>query len=94
MTLANFEAAAAIIGKRWTPQILNALTEGPQRFGQLRDACPGIGSRILSARLRELEQDGIVTRTVYDEIPQRVEYRLTARGRGLVPAIAALRRWR
>ena len=82
--------------QKWSIEICFLLRmKEPRRFNELRDNLPGIGSRTLSQRLKELEQQGIVQRTVYPEVPVRVEYRLTPKGARLgdlfLPVIAHLR---
>ena len=88
-----FHGAIELIGRRWTGAIISVLLERPCRYATLRAAMPDITDRMLSERLRELEQEGIVTRTVVPETPVRVEYALTAKGRALGDAIAAIRAW-
>ena len=63
------------------------------RYSELERSLPGVSQKVLAQRLRELERDGLVTRTVYPEVPPRVEYGLTERGRALRPALALLRDW-
>jgi len=87
------ERALAIVGAKWTLLILHNLMDGPQRFGELARMLPGSTPKILSARLRELEQLGLLTRTAYPEVPPRVEYKLTRQGRTLRPIIDSLERW-
>ena len=89
----NFHEAIELIGKRWTGAILCALTERPMRFGELGKAVPGLSDRLLSQRLRELEDEGLVEREVEAGTPVRVTYSLTGRGEGLAPAINELRNW-
>ena len=89
----HFHAAIELIGKRWTGAILIALTERPLRFGELAKSVPGVSDRLLSQRLRELEDEGLVERTVAAEAPVKVTYSLTMRGVDLEPAIAELRDW-
>ena len=89
----HFHAAVELIGKRWTGAILCALTERPQYFAELSLAIPGLSDRLLSRRLRELEDEGLVERSVHDGSPARVSYALTEMGRGLEPAIRELRSW-
>lgn len=89
----HFHAAIELIGKRWTGAIVCALTEGPLRFGELVKAVPGVSDRLLSRRLRELENEGLVEREVEPGSPVRVTYSLTERGDGLRPAIAELQEW-
>jgi DNA-binding HxlR family transcriptional regulator len=82
-----------LIGKRWTGAIVSALTERPMRFGELRKAIPGLSDRLLSQRLRELEEEGLVEREVEAGTPVRVTYSLTAIGERLGPSIRELRSW-
>ena len=82
---------ADIIGAKWTALLLHDLSEGPRRFSELERACPGISPRTLSERLRQLEQEAIVERHSYAEVPPRVEYELTAKGESLLPIIDAMR---
>lgn len=89
----HFHAAIELIGKRWTGAIVWALTERPQRFGELSKAVPGVSDRLLSRRLRELEDEGLVEREVEPGSPVRVTYSLTEAGVGLRPAIAELKAW-
>jgi DNA-binding HxlR family transcriptional regulator len=89
----HFHAAIELIGKRWTGAILSALTEGPLRFGELARAVPGLSDRLLSQRLRELEQEGLVQRDVEPGSPVRVTYSLTEAGAELGPAISELKAW-
>ena len=89
----HFHAAIELIGKRWTGAIVCALTERPMRFGELGKAVPGLSDRLLSQRLRELEEEGLVQREVEAATPVRVTYSLTAIGAQLGPAIGELRSW-
>ena len=88
-----FHAAIELIGKRWTGAIISALTEGPLRFGELARAVPGLSDRLLSQRLRELEEEGLVEREVEAGTPVRVSYSLTQKGAELRPAIGELKQW-
>lgn len=88
-----FHAAIELIGKRWTGAIISALTEGPLRFGELARAVPGLSDRLLSQRLRELEEEGLVEREVEAGTPVRVSYSLTEKGVELRPAISELKQW-
>lgn len=81
------------LGDKWTLLIVRILSEGPQRFTSLKYAAEGISQRMLTLTLRKLERDGIVERTVYAEVPPRVEYELTRLGTTLVDPILALSTW-
>lgn len=70
-----------------------ALGDGPQRFGALQRRLDGVSQKMLTQSLRNLEGDGLISRTVYEEVPLRVEYGLTARGRTLLPLIASIKAW-
>lgn len=83
----------AKIANKWTAMILIALSSGPLRFGELRDAVDGISGKVLADTLRDLERDGIVERRAYDEVPPRVEYELTSLGQTLREPLTALGRW-
>ncbi len=89
----RFHRASELIGRRWTGAIIFVLLESRCRFATLRDAIPGITDRMLSERLHELEQEGIVDRTVIPETPVRVEYSLTRKGRALGSAVDAIAAW-
>lgn len=81
------------VGDRWTVLIVSVLEDGTRRFSELRDAVGGITPKVLTQTLRALERDGLVTRTVYAEVPPRVEYALTELGRSLIEPITAIREW-
>jgi DNA-binding HxlR family transcriptional regulator len=89
----QFHQAIELIGRRWTGAIIFLLLRSRCRFAALRDAVPGITDRMLSERLQELEQKGIVERTVVPETPVRVEYALTKKGRALAAAVDAVADW-
>ncbi|EAW34787.1 helix-turn-helix domain-containing protein [Lyngbya sp. PCC 8106] len=78
------------VGRKWSLQILRELFRGSRRTYELVEALPGISTKTLTIRLRQLEQYGLVKRTVYPEIPPRVEYSLTEKGQELQPVIEAL----
>jgi DNA-binding HxlR family transcriptional regulator len=90
---AEFHRASELIGRRWTGAIIFVLLKSKCRFAALRDAIPDITDRMLSERLQELEQEGILERTVLPEPPVRVEYALTKKGRGLATAFEAIAEW-
>lgn len=77
----------------WATLIVRELLHGPQRFGELREALPGISAHTLTSRLRSFEERGILTRTAYAEIPPRVVYELTDLGRELRPVLDAMNAW-
>jgi DNA-binding HxlR family transcriptional regulator len=84
---------AEVIGGKWTLLILRDLFDGTKRFGELRASLTGISPKTLSERLRLLEQADIIARTIYPEVPPRVEYALTPRGQMLQPIIETMREW-
>lgn len=87
------ERTLRIIGSKWTILIIRDLLEGTKRFGELRKSIAGISPRTLSDRLKSLEKEGIITRKIYPEVPPRVEYSLTKRGRGLTSIIMSMKEW-
>ncbi len=87
------ERAVSVLDGKWTLLILRELFGGTRRFGQLRAVLHGVSPKTLTERLRFLEDQGVVQRTIYAEIPPRVEYKLTERGRSAWPVIEALRDW-
>lgn len=88
----KLEAAMQLIGKRWTGLIIHQLLRGPQRFSEMESIIP-ISGKLLSERLKELEKWGIVKRHVYPEVPVKIEYELTERGKGMEPIISAIQKW-
>ena len=89
----DFHHAVELIGKRWAGAILWALADRPYYFGELCQSVPGLSDRLLSRRLRELEAEGLVSRTVHEGNPPRVSYSLTEKGEALQPAIQELGAW-
>lgn len=89
----HFHHAIELIGKRWTGAIVIALTERPMRYGELGKAIPGLSDRLLSQRLRELEEEGLVERQVEAGAPVRVVYSLTEAGQQLDPVLSELKSW-
>ena len=89
----RFHRASELIGRRWTGAIIYVLLKQRCRFATLREAIPQITDRMLSERLQELEQQGIVDRSVIPETPVRVEYELTKKGRALAQAMDAIAAW-
>lgn len=82
-----------VIGGKWKPVILHMLSSSCMRFSELKKNIPPVSQKMLTQQLRELELDGVVSRTVYPEVPPRVEYALTNRGVSLMPVIVALYQW-
>ena len=91
--MTELASALEIVGHKWTLLIVEHLLAGPRRFTEIERALIHANPKMVTARLRELEAAGLVSRTVYAEVPPRVFYALTERGRELRPAIDALRRW-
>ena len=91
--MTELAAALEIVGHKWTLLIVEQLLAGPRRFTEIERALGGANPKMVTARLRELEAAGLVSRTVYAEVPPRVVYALTEGGRELRPAVEALRRW-
>jgi DNA-binding HxlR family transcriptional regulator len=87
------EATLSVIGGLWKPVILFHLLRGKLRFNALCRLTPSATPRMITLQLRELEADGVVLRTVYPEVPPRVEYELTALGRSLEPLLLTMRAW-
>jgi DNA-binding HxlR family transcriptional regulator len=92
-TNCSVEAALSLIGGRWKGVVLFWLLKGKKRFSELRKILSNCSQRMLTVQLRELEEDGLVTRTVYAEVPPRVEYELTEFGRTLEKVLWALKDW-
>ena len=88
-----YHQAVELVGKRWTGAILFVLMDGPARFSEVKQLVPDLSDRLLSERMKELEAEGIVCRSVVDETPVRVEYALTVKGEALEPAVRALKVW-
>ncbi len=86
-------SCCALLARKWAPQIVAVLLSGPHRFSALHAAIPGVSDKVLSRRLAQLEQEGILTRTHYPEIPPRVEYELTPAGQALEAVIGEMHRW-
>ncbi|WP_241299668.1 winged helix-turn-helix transcriptional regulator [Burkholderia stabilis] len=86
-------ATVDVAGGKWKPLVVHYLMSGTKRFGELRRLIGTVTQRSLTLQLRELESDGIVTRTVFAEVPPRVEYTLTEFGRTLAPVLEAMKQW-
>ena len=88
----RFEKAVSILGQRWTTLILYQLMTGPQRFCTMTDKL-GVSGKMLSERLKDLEQQGFVIRNVYPETPVRIEYSLSEKGKSLTPIMKEIEIW-
>jgi DNA-binding HxlR family transcriptional regulator len=88
-----FHNAIELIGRRWTGAILRALSRGTDRFSALTETIPGLSDRMLSERLKELEAEGIVARTVIPDMPVRITYQLTPKGEALGSVMDAIGQW-
>lgn len=91
--MSPFEETLALLGDRWTLSLVDALAGSVLRFQEIQSAVPGIASNILSARLRRLEEGGLLARHTYMERPPRVEYRLTPAGEEAAALVHAARHW-
>ena len=89
----EIRAALKVLSGKWTLMILCQLSKRVARFNELKRTIPGITQHMLTTSLRELEANGLVQRTIYAEVPPRVEYRMTPHGRSLKPLIEALAHW-
>lgn len=87
------ETTLTLISDKWKVLILRDLLTGTKRFGQLRRSVGNVSQKILTAQLRQMEGSGLLTRTVYAEVPPRVEYSLTELGRSLEPILTAMKAW-
>jgi DNA-binding HxlR family transcriptional regulator len=87
------EACTEIIGGKWKGKILYILFTGTKRFGELRKLLPETTQRMLTMQLRELEEDGIIERKVYPQVPPKVEYSISVKGESLKPIIDAMWHW-
>lgn len=87
------ETTLLLIGDKWKVLILRDLMPGTKRFGELKKSIGSVSQKVLTAQLRDMEENGLLTRTVYAEVPPRVEYRLTDLGRSLEPILDAMRNW-
>ncbi len=89
----KFEAAFELFGKKWIVLIIRALMNGPRRFKDISHLIPLMSDKMLAERFKELEAEGVITRRVYDEIPVRIEYELTDKGRALEPMMNECQKW-
>lgn len=89
----KFEQAFQILGKRWNGVIIRVLADGPKRFSEIAEPIPHISNKILTERLKELEEHGLVIREVYPETPVRIEYKLSDKGESLTPILDEIQHW-
>ena len=87
------EVTLTLISNKWTVLILRDLLPGAKRFGELKKSIGTVTQKVLTAQLREMEASGLLTRTVYAEVPPRVEYALTELGSSLKPVLDAMQAW-
>jgi len=89
----RYHHAVELLGRRWTGAIISILLRGPARYNEIRTEIPDISDRMLAERLKELEAEGLLVRTVIPEPPVGVEYALTEKGRALESAVLAIAKW-
>ena len=89
----KFESAFEVLGKRWTGLIIQVLMNGPMRFKDISAMIPDMSDRMLTERFKELEQANILVRNVYPEMPIRIEYELTEKGKALRPVMDEVQKW-
>ncbi len=89
----SVEAAISLIDGKWKSVVLFHLLDGTLRFNELRRQIPGVTQRMLTNQLRELEQDGLIRRKIYAQVPPKVEYSLSPLGRSIEPILLALKEW-
>lgn len=87
------ETTLTLISSKWKVLIVRDLLAGTKRFGELQRSVGNVSQKVLTAQLREMEEDGLVDRKAYPEVPPRVEYSLTELGRSLEPVLSALWNW-
>ncbi|MBB6732530.1 winged helix-turn-helix transcriptional regulator [Cohnella zeiphila] len=89
----KYEAAAELLGKKWTGLIIRVLMGGPKRFKDIKEQIPDMSDKMLTDRMKELESFGVVKRTVYPEMPVRIEYELTEKGHALEDVTNSIQNW-
>ncbi|MNB70886.1 HTH-type transcriptional regulator YodB [compost metagenome] len=89
----RFEKAVDMLSKRWVALIVFVLMKGPRRFGEIEGCLSNLSGKVLSDRLKEMENEGIIERKVYPEIPVRIEYSLTRKGEALAPILKEISGW-
>lgn len=88
-----FMTTLRFIGKRWKPAVIWKIKEGKNRFNQLKVAIPYISDKMLANTISELEADGIIQKEIFEEVPLRVEYKLTPLGLGIIPILDEMEKW-
>lgn len=91
--LCSLVHAMNMVGGKWKPILIYLLSDGSLRFGKLLQFTPTISKKVLTQQLKELEEDGLIVRKKYGEVPPRVEYSLSQKGKALLPALKALSDW-
>lgn len=89
----KYESAFEILGKKWTGLIITVLLDGTKRFSDISALIPNVSDKVLGERFRELESLGIISRKVYPEVPVRIEYELTEKGKALKSALDEVQKW-
>jgi len=89
----KFEKAFELLGKRWNGLIIRTLLDGPKRFSEIAEIIPQLSDRVLTERFKELEENGIIERTVYIGFPVKVEYKLTQKGAALKNVLDEVEKW-
>lgn len=89
----SVEGAFNLLSRKWTGLLVFSLADAPRRFCEVQKAVPNVSARVLASRMRELESEGIVARTVDTGTPVRVTYALTDKGRALVPVVRGIETW-
>ena len=87
------ETTLSLIGNKWKVLILRDLMTGTKRFGELKRSVGDVSQKVLTAQLRDMEENGLISRKVYAEVPPRVEYSLTPLGESLSPILSAMKNW-
>lgn len=89
----KYEQAVEILGKKWTGLIIRVLMGGPKRFKEIKEQIPEMSDKMLTDRMKELESAELIVRNVYPEMPVRIEYSLSDKGRSLQPVIESIQSW-
>lgn len=89
----KFESAFTLLSKKWVGLIIQSLLAGPKRFRDIAVMIPNMSDRILSERLKELESEGVVVRTVYPDVPVRIEYALSEKGTAIETVMQEVQKW-